>query len=69
MSTGKIKKIVSDRGFGFITDSVGKELFFHQSGLSEARLNDLKEGQEVTFDVQQAEKGPRAVNVRLVVPA
>ena len=65
MSTGKIKKVVSDRGFGFITDSDGKELFFHQTGLVDAKIFDLKEGQAVEFEVESSAKGPRAVSVRL----
>lgn len=65
MHTGKIKKLVRERGFGFISDTDGRELFFHQSGLVEAGFDSLNEGQDVTFEVESSPKGPRAVNVTL----
>ncbi|MBI2777701.1 MAG: cold shock domain-containing protein [Chloroflexi bacterium] len=65
MATGTIKKVVADRGFGFITAEDGKDYFFHrdsiQSPLSFDRLNG---GEAVAFDVQSSPKGPRAANVR-----
>ena len=64
MHTGKIKKIVRDRGFGFISDTDGREVFFHQSSIMEGKFMDLTENQDVTFEVEKSEKGPRAVNVR-----
>jgi len=64
---GKIKKLVRDRGFGFITDADGKEVFFHQSGLTGTTTFDaLKEEDEVEFEVEDSPKGPRAVNVSKV---
>jgi len=66
MHAGKIKKLVRDRGFGFISDSDGSEVFFHQSALVEAKFDSLNEDQKVEFDVEKSDKGPRAVNVRLV---
>ena len=48
--TGTIKK-VTDKGFGFISDTKGQEYFFHQSGLQGIRFDDLREGQSVEFDV------------------
>lgn len=63
MQKGKIKKIIRDRGFGFISGADGKEVFFHQSGLKEIRFDSLNEGQEVSFEVEQSPKGPRAINV------
>ena len=65
MHKGKIKKLVRERGFGFISDDDGRELFFHQSGLVELQFDSLTEGQEVTFEVESSPKGPRAVNVSL----
>jgi CspA family cold shock protein len=64
MATGKIKKLVRERGFGFIAGADGKEVFFHQSGLVNAQFDALNEGQDVEFDVEQSPKGPRAVNVK-----
>ena len=66
MHTGKIKKVVRERGFGFINDTDGSEVFFHQSGLTEGRFDALSEGQDVEFEVEKTPKGPRATNVRLV---
>ncbi|MEW6009016.1 MAG: cold shock domain-containing protein [Candidatus Omnitrophota bacterium] len=65
MHTGKIKKVVRERGFGFISDTDGREVFFHQSGLVEVQFDSLKEGQKVEFDVETSPKGPRAINVHI----
>ena len=65
MATGTIKKLVSDRGFGFITGEDGKDYFFHKDGLSESLDFDrLVGGERVTFDLQSSDRGPRAANVR-----
>ncbi len=69
MHTGKIKKLVRDRGFGFISDTDGRELFFHQSGLVDLKFDALTEDQAVEFDVETSPKGPRAINVRVVTQA
>lgn len=65
MHTGKIKKLVRDRGFGFISDTDGREVFFHQSSLLDAKFDALNEDQTVEFEIEQSPKGPRAVNVRI----
>ncbi|MFC1704028.1 cold-shock protein [Candidatus Omnitrophota bacterium] len=65
MQTGKIKKLVRDRGFGFIVDGEGKEIFFHQTGLVETSFDALNEDDNVSFDVEKSDKGPRAVNVSI----
>jgi len=64
MHAGTIKKLVRDRGFGFISDSDGREVFFHQSALVGMVFDSLQEGQAVEFDVEKSDKGPRAVNVQ-----
>jgi len=66
MHTGRIKKLVRDRGFGFISDTDGREVFFHQSGLVDITFDALKEDENVEFDVEQSDKGPRAINVKIV---
>ena len=63
MEVGKIKKL-TDRGFGFIAASDGKEIFFHRSECQAVAFESLSEGQEVSFDRQSDVKGPRARNVR-----
>jgi len=66
MHTGKIKKLVKDRGFGFISDNDGREVFFHQSSVIETQFTALTEEQEVEFEVEKSPKGPRAVNVKVI---
>ncbi len=62
--TGKIKTLVKDRGFGFISrDGEVKDLFFHSKDLNGVEFDDLQQGETVSFDVTQGEKGPAAVNV------
>jgi len=65
MHNGKIKKLVRDRGFGFISDVDGRELFFHQTSLIDAQFDTMKEDQPVEFEVEKSPKGPRAINVRI----
>ena len=62
---GTIKRLVSDKGFGFILATDGNEYFFHNSAVSGARFDDLREGQAVTFERGQGPKGPRAESVKL----
>jgi cold shock protein len=67
VATGTIKKVVADRGFGFITADDGKDYFFHRSGI-EASLDfdRLVGGEQVEFEIEQSPKGPRAARVRAV---
>ena len=65
MSQGTIKKLVTDKGFGFIAGD-GKELFFHQSSVEGASFDELREGQTVEYSEGQGPKGPRAENVKLI---
>lgn len=61
---GTIKK-VTDKGFGFIAgDGMGKDLFFHSNALVGVKFDELREGDVVSFDVEQSPKGPNAVNVQ-----
>lgn len=62
---GKIKKLVRDRGFGFISDTDGREIFFHQSSLTGVTFDALNEEQEVEFEIEKSPKGPRAINVTI----
>jgi CspA family cold shock protein len=66
MHTGKVKKLIRDRGFGFILDTDGREVFFHRSSLVGSDFDSIREEQAVEFDVEQSDKGPRAVNVKVV---
>ncbi len=66
MHKGKIKKLIRDRGFGFIDDTDGREVFFHQSNLVGATFDDLTGDEELEFEVEQSPKGPCAVNVKVI---
>jgi CspA family cold shock protein len=67
MTTGTIKKLVSERGFGFIAAADGKEYFFHRNELgSSSDFDRLVGGEHVEFEIEQSPKGPQATNVRLV---
>lgn len=60
---GTIKRL-TDKGFGFIApEGDAKDLFFHSSALIDVTFEELREGDAVTFDTEDSEKGPRATNV------
>lgn len=64
MANGTVKKVVADRGFGFITGEDGKDYFFHRDSLAATLSFDtLMGGEKVQFEVEQDPKGPRAKNV------
>ena len=63
MEKGTIARL-TDRGFGFIArEGQEKDLFFHSNELQDVQFNDLREGDEVTFEVVEGQKGPNASNV------
>ena len=67
MATGTIKKVVADRGFGFITADDAKEYFFHRNSLdSSLDFDRLVGGEKVEFEIEQSPKGPRANRVHAV---
>ena len=67
MTTGTIKKVVADRGFGFITADDTKEYFFHRNSLdSSLDFDRLNGGEKVEFEIEQSPKGPRANKVHAV---
>lgn len=67
MPTGTIKKLVPDKGFGFIQTQDGQDVFFHHSSVADQQFDSLTEGQRVEFTVEagggQRGKGPRAASV------
>ena len=67
MPQGKIKRLVSDRGFGFIEGEQGDDLFFHHSAVQGTAIEALSEGQVVQYEVGHGSKGPRAESVRVPV--
>lgn len=67
---GTIKKIVEGKDFGFITPDDqkpgDKDVFFHKESLVEVTLDQLKEGDKISYDVESSDKGPKAANVKRV---
>ena len=62
--TGTIQRL-TDKGFGFISvDGEEKDLFFHSSALVDVPYEELNEGDKVTFETEDSDKGPRATNVQ-----
>ena len=66
MANGIVKWFNEKKGFGFIEQEDGPDVFVHFSGINESGFKSLKEGDEVTFDTEQGSKGARAVNVTTV---
>ncbi len=69
MSEGTVKWFNSRKGYGFIASSDGKDVFVHYSSITAEGYKTLEEGDPVTFDIVQGEKGPRAENVVPQKPA
>ena len=61
MKTGTVKFYNEAKGFGFITDEGGKDIFVHATGL----IDEIRENDAVTYDVTEGKKGPNAVNVKV----
>jgi CspA family cold shock protein len=66
MNKGTVKWFNNQKGYGFITDENGKEIFVHFSGLDMEGYKTLEEGQSVEFDIVDGAKGPQATNVKRV---
>ena len=63
MNKGTLKRFNNQKGFGFISDEQGNDVFVHYSGIQSNGFKSLEEGQEVEFEVIEGQKGPQAVNV------
>ena len=69
MAKGTIRRLVADRGFGFIKGEGEEDLFFHRNDLQGVEYGSLREGQDVEFEVGQGRDGrKKATNVRLAEP-
>jgi CspA family cold shock protein len=67
MASGTVKWFSDDKGFGFITpDDGSKDVFVHHSGIAGDGYRSLAEGAKVSYEAENGDKGPKAVNVRLV---
>ena len=66
MSNGMVKWFNEKKGFGFIERNDGPDVFVHHTGINATGYRSLTEGEQVSFDVEEGPKGPRAVNVTVV---
>lgn len=63
MNRGTVKWFNGEKGFGFITDENGQDIFVHFSGIVAEGFKTLVDGQKVTFEVSEGARGPQAINV------
>ena len=66
MAKGIVKWFNDQKGYGFIEQDGGPDVFVHYSGIESSGFKSLKEGQNVTFDLTQGNKGPSATNVHIM---
>jgi len=66
MANGTVKWFNDKRGFGFIEQEDGPDVFVHHSNINATGFKSLKEGDRVTFNIEQGEKGPIAIDVKVV---
>ncbi|WP_294561772.1 cold-shock protein [uncultured Traorella sp.] len=66
MKTGKVKWFNAEKGYGFITDETGKDIFVHFSAINSEGFKTLEEGQTVSYEVVEKERGPQASDVTVI---
>ncbi|MCU0557557.1 MAG: cold-shock protein [Desulfobacterales bacterium] len=66
MAEGVVKWFNDSKGYGFIEQENGPDVFVHHSGINASGFKSLKEGDRVTFDITEGQKGPAAVNVTVI---
>jgi CspA family cold shock protein len=66
MANGTVKWFNEKKGYGFIEQESGPDVFVHHSGINSSGFRTLNEGDRVSFDIEQGQKGPAAVNVKVL---
>ncbi len=66
MSNGTVKWFNDQKGYGFIEQEEGQDVFVHHSAINAQGFKSLNEGDQVTFDIEQGQKGPAAANVTVI---
>ena len=66
MLTGKVKWFNTEKGYGFIIDANGKDVFVHYSSIQADGFKNLEEGQTVSYDLVETDRGPPANNVKVI---
>jgi len=66
MANGTVKWFNERKGFGFIEQEAGPDVFVHHSAINSSGFKSLNEGDKVTFDIEQGQKGPAAANVTVI---
>jgi len=66
MANGIVKWFSNTKGFGFIEQEEGADVFVHHSAINASGFKSLNEGDQVTFDIEQGQKGPAAANVTVI---
>jgi CspA family cold shock protein len=64
MFTGTVKRIMREKGFGFISAADGREVFFHRSEVQNPGFDELQEGDHLEFEVTKGKKGPQAIDIK-----